>query len=137
MAETGKHGTGLAIAPGAEAAAATAPPTALLAPRTASLGSGEQAVARKQAGEQQSVLLGPSGGVGSPAVAGAVAFLGAAVEWFDNAVAALGGGFVGSMDVVLWWGNHLNGSRRGGAKRSNSRHNGVVMQLGGHIGNMR
>ena len=69
--------------------------------------------------------------MGSPAVAGAVAFLGAAAEWFDNAVAALGGGIVGSMDVVLWWGNHLNGSRRGGAKRGSSRHNGVAMQLGG------
>ena len=96
VAETVKHGTGLVIAPSAEAAAATAPPTALLAPYTASLGSGEQSVARKQAGEQQSVLLGPSGGMGSPAVAGAVAFLGAAAEWFNNAVA-----IVVSMDGVL------------------------------------
>ena len=94
VAETGKRGTGLAIASSAEAAAATAPQTALLAPHTASLGSGEQAVAQKQAGEQQSVLLGPSGGVGSPVVAVAVAFLGAAAEWFDNAIAALCSGIV-------------------------------------------
>ena len=94
--------SGNAAGGGILAAAATTLPTALLAPRTASLGSEEQAVARKQAGEQQLVLLGPSDGVGSLTVAGAVAFLGVAAEWFDNAVAALGGGIIGSIDVVLW-----------------------------------